>query len=311
MKFNDRVMSVLQQPLRAGSVDVLQVNMGYKCNMTCGHCHVSAGPDRDEEMDGETVEAVLDVLRKSDIKNLDITGGAPELNPFFRHLVKEATDAGKHIIVHTNLTIFFEAGMEDLAEFYSGNAVEIIASLPCYTESEVDRVRGKGTYERSINAVRKLNSLGYGSGFSDRKLNLVYNPSGPFLSPPQKDLENDYKRELLGRFGITFDSLFTFANMPVGRFRVNLIANNCLEEYMGKLECAFNPATIEGLMCRRILSVGWDGVLHDCDFNQALGIPLDGDCPGVIKNFDYSRICRRRISVDEHCYGCSAGQGST
>jgi len=311
MKFKDRILNIQGQPLRAKGVDILQVNIGYKCNMACKHCHVAAGPDKNQEMDRETVETVLDVLKENDINCLDITGGAPELNPHFRYLVGKASHSGKHVIVRTNLTIFFEEGMEDLAEFYSMNSVEIIASLPYYTESEVDRVRGKGAFEKSIRALKKLNSLGYAGGSSDKKLNLVYNPSGTFLAPSQGTLEDDYKRELRKRFGITFNGLYTFANMPIGRFREYLIASKNLEKYMDELEDAFNPLTLEGLMCRRLISICWDGILYDCDFNQILELTLDRDCPQSVKDFDYLRLSERLITVDEHCYGCTAGQGST
>lgn len=310
MKFKDRIQSIQGQPLRAEGIDILQVNIGYKCNMACKHCHVGAGPDKNQEMDRETVETVLNVLRENDINCLDITGGAPELNPHFRYLVGKASHSGKHVIVRTNLTIFFEEGMEDLAEFYSMNSVEIIASLPYYTESEVDRVRGKGAFEKSIRALKKLNSLGYAGGSSDKKLNLVYNPSGTFLAPSQRTLEDDYKRELRKRFGITFNGLYTFANMPIGRFREYLIVSKNLEKYMDKLEDAFNPLTLEGLMCRRLISIGWNGILYDCDFNQILGLTLDRDCPSI-KDFDYLRLSERLITLSEHCYGCTAGQGST
>jgi radical SAM/Cys-rich protein len=311
MKFEERILNIQGQPLRAEGVDILQVNIGYKCNMACKHCHVYAGPDRNQEMDRETVETVLDVLKENRINCLDITGGAPELNPHFRYLVRKASHSGKHVIVRTNLTIFFEEEMEDLAEFYSIYSVEIVASLPCYTENEVDRVRGKGAFEKSIRALKKLNKLGYADGSSDKKLNLVYNPSGTFLAPSQRTLEDDFKRELRRRFGITFNGLYTFLNMPIGRFREYLIVSKNLEKYMNKLEGAFNPLTIEGLMCRRLLSIDWDGILYDCDFNQILGLTLDRDCPQSIKDFDYSRVSERLITVDEHCYGCTAGQGST
>lgn len=311
MKFKDRILSIQQQPLRAKGVDIFQVNIGYKCNMTCKHCHVAAGPHRNQEMDRETVETVLDVLKQNNINCLDITGGAPELNPLFRYLVEKASDSGKHVISRTNLTIFFEEGMNDLAEFYSMNSVEIIASLPYYTESEVDRVRGKGAFEKSIRALKKLNELGYADGSSDKKLNLVYNPSGTFLAPSQVTLEDDYKRELRKRFGITFDRLYTFVNMPIGRFKEYLILSKNLEKYMDKLEDAFTPLTLEGLMCKQLISVGWDGILYDCDFNQILGLTLNRDCPQYVRDFDYLRLSERPITVDEHCYGCTAGQGST
>jgi radical SAM/Cys-rich protein len=311
MKFKEKILSIQGQPLRAEGVDILQVNIGYKCNMACKHCHVAAGPDKNQEMDRETVETVLDVLKENDINSLDITGGAPELNPHFRYLVREASHSGRHVTVRTNLTIFFEVGMEDLAEFYSMNSVEIIASLPYYTESEVDRVRGKGAFEKSIRGLKKLNSLGYADDSSDKKLNLVYNPSGTFLSPSQGTLEDDYKRELSKRFGITFNELYTFTNMSIGRFREYLILSKNLEKYMDKLEDAFNPLTLEGLMCRRLISIGWNGILYDCDFNQILGLTLDRDCHQSVKDFDYLRLSERLITVDEHCYGCTAGQGST
>jgi len=311
MKFKDRIQSIQQQPLTAKGVDILQVNIGYKCNMTCKHCHVAAGPHRNQAMGRETVEAVLNVLKENNIDCLDITGGAPELNPHFRYLVEKARDYGKHVIIRTNLTIFFEVGMEDLAEFYSTNSVEIIASLPYYTENEVDRVRRKGAFGKSIRALKKLNSLGYSGSSSERKLNLVYNPSGTFLAPSQATLEADYKKELLKRFDITFDRLYALANMPIGRFREYLTASKNLEKYMAKLEDAFNPMTLEGLMCRRLISIGWDGILYDCDFNQILGLTLNGDCPQSVKDFDYLRLSERLITLSEHCYGCTAGQGST
>ncbi len=311
MKFEDRILSIQQQPLRAKGIEILQVNIGYKCNMACKHCHVAAGPGKDQEMDRETVETVLEVLKGNKIKCLDITGGAPELNPHFRYLAEKAGASGSHVIIRTNLTIFFEEGMEDLAEFYSENSIEIIASLPYYTENEVDRVRGKGTFEKSIRALKKLNKLGYKGGSSDKKLNLVYNPYGTFLAPSQEALEEDYKRELSKRFGITFDGLYAFVNMPIGRFREHLTLSNNLEKYMAKLEDAFNPLTLEGLMCRRLISIGWDGILYDCDFNQVLGLTLDRACPQSVKDFDCLRLAERPITVDEHCYGCTAGHGST
>ncbi len=311
MKFKDRILSIQQQPLRAKEIEILQVNIGYKCNMACKHCHVGAGRDKNQDMDRETVETVLDVLKGNNIKCLDITGGAPELNPHFRYLVEKARDSGNHVIVRTNLTIFFEEGMEDLAEFYSRNSVEIIASLPYYTEPEVDRVRGKGTFEKSIRALKKLNNLGYAGGSSDKKLYLVYNPSGTFLAPSQGTLEDDYKRELLKRFGITFDGLYTFTNMPLGRFREHLILSNNFDTYMNKLEDAFNPETLEGLMCRRLISIGWNGILYDCDFNQILGLTVNRDCPQSVKEFDCLSLSERLITVDQHCYGCTAGYGST
>ncbi len=310
MKFQDRILNIQQQPLRAKGVDILQVNLGYKCNMSCRHCHVAAGPDKAQEMGRETVEAVIDVLKENNINCLDITGGAPELNTHFKYLVGKARVSGNRVIVRTNLTIFFEEGMEGLAEFYSENAVEIVASLPYYTESEVDRVRGKGAFDKSIRALRKLNSLGYAEGPSDKKLNLVYNPPGIFMAPSQGTLEDDYKRELHKRFGITFSGLYALTNMPIGRFRDHLVRGKNLEKYMDTLEGAFNPLTLEGLMCRHLISVGWDGTLYDCDFNQCLGLPVN-DKSTRIEAFDYLGLGTREITVGDHCYGCTAGQGST
>jgi radical SAM/Cys-rich protein len=259
----------------------------------------------------ETVEAVLKVLRETNIRILDVTGGAPELNPNFRYLVGEAKKAGSHVMVRTNLTVFFETGNEDLDVFYGDNSVEVIASLPYYTEDNVDRIRGEGTFQKSIHALGKLNRLGYGNGISGRKLNIVYNPAGDFLSPKQETLEQDFKRELRRRFGVVFDKLFAFTNMPLGRFKTHLVHTGGYEKYIGKLAAAFNPATLSGLMCRRLISVGWDGMLYDCDFNQILGLSIGGGCPTHIGDFDYSKISGRKITVGDHCYGCTAGQGST
>jgi radical SAM/Cys-rich protein len=217
MYFKDRIIGIQSKPLISNEIRILQVNLGYKCNMSCKHCHIKAGPDRKEEMDKETIAGVLKVLRENDIETLDITGGTPEFNPGFGHLVSEAKNSGCHVIVRTNLTIFFEKGMEDLPEFYADNSVEVIASLPHYIENDVDRVRGKGAFQKSVKALVRLNLLGYADGSSDKKLNLVYNPPGAFLATAQNTLEEDYKRELHGRYGITFDKLYTFSNMPIDR----------------------------------------------------------------------------------------------
>jgi radical SAM/Cys-rich protein len=311
MHFKDRILTIQPEPLVSDRIEILQVNAGYKCNMSCKHCHVEAGPHRREEMTRDTVDVVLKVLRENDIGTLDVTGGAPELNPHFKYLVEEARNIGRHVIVRTNLTIFFETGMEDLPEFYSENAVEIVASLPHYIESDADRVRGRGTFRKSMEALERLNLLGYGSGSDNCKLSLVYNPPGAFLAPSQKALEEDYRRELRGRFGISFDNLFVFANMPIGRFREYLVRSRNLEKYQEKLVSAFNPETLAGLMCRYLISVRWDGMLYDCDFNQILGLNIDSACPQHIMDFNYSELSRRKITVYDHCYGCTAGQGST
>lgn len=298
-------------PARANGMDVLQVNMGYVCNMSCRHCHVRAGPLRAEAMGREVVEDVLRAFRENEIGSLDITGGAPEMNPNFRHLVTGASGAGRKIILRSNLTVFFEEGMDDVPEFLRENGVDITASLPCYMEENVDSVRGKGAFKKSIEALRRLNLLGYGRGGEAPALNLVFNPSGAFLPPPREALEADYKRALKERFGVSFDRLFVFANMPLGRFGDSLEARGGLEDYMALLKRSFNPLTLEGIMCRRILSVGWDGGLYDCDFNQMAGVGLSEGLPRHIREFDYGRLSGREISMGGHCFGCTAGRGFT
>jgi radical SAM/Cys-rich protein len=308
MTFEEKVNETLAGPLTAGGIDVLQANLGYRCNMSCKHCHIDAGPDRSESMGEETAAAVLCVLENTDIKVLDLTGGSPELNPHFRSLVAGAHRIGRHVIVRTNLAILFEPGMEDLPEFFADNDVGVIASLPYYIEENVDRVRGKGAFEKSIEAMRRLNALGYGNS---RKLSLVYNPPGAYLPAAQADLEEEYRRELKKRFGLTFSDLYAFTNMPLGRFREFLARSGQLEKYMERLVDSFNSATLEGVMCRKILSVGWDGGLYDCDFNQAIGLRVNPESPQHIGDFDYELLSKRRIEVEEHCFGCTAGRGST
>ncbi len=309
-KFIDKVRSVTKEPLTAKGVRVLQVNLGYRCNMACTHCHVSASPSRTESMTREIVGEVLRVFKDNAIDTLDITGGAPELNPHFRMLVTHAARTGKRIIVRTNLSLLLDKGNEDLPEFYRSNAVDLIASLPCYLEENVDAVRGSGAFGRSISALRVLNRAGFGNG-SGRSLTLVYNPRGAFLSPAQCALEADYKRELKNRYKVRFDRLFAFTNMPIGRFRDSLVRNGDLQGYQEMLAAAFNPATLENIMCRSLVSVGWDGRLYDCDFNQVLGLTTGSETPQHISSFDYAALSNRIIAVDNHCYGCTAGQGST
>jgi radical SAM/Cys-rich protein len=310
-KFSLTVQTIRHEPLTAAGIRVLQVNLGYRCNMACRHCHVSAGPDRPETMDRKNIDAVLRVIGENPIETLDITGGAPELSPYFRMFVRETRKLGRRVIVRTNLTIFSEPGMEDLPEFYRDQGVELIASLPCYLENNVNAVRGNGAHQRSIRALRKLNRIGYGLGSSGPALSLVYNPEGAFLPPAQSALEQDYRRELNSRYNISFTRLYVFANMPVGRFRVFLQQSGTLEQYQDLLASAFNTATLDKIMCRSLVSVGWNGALHDCDFNQVLGIPTETGISSHISDFDYAALSRRRISVDDHCFGCTAGQGST
>jgi radical SAM/Cys-rich protein len=310
-KFIDKLTTVKAGPLKALDIDILQVNLGYRCNMACKHCHVSAGPARTEVMDENTAEKVLRVFLDNHFETLDLTGGAPELNPSFRMLVTGARNAGKRVISRTNLTIFFEEGMEDLAGFYRDRDVELIASLPYYLEDSVDRVRGSGTFRKSIEALQTLNALGYGKEPSGPSLCLVYNPQGMFLAPAQCTLEAEYKRELKDRFDVSFTRLYTFINMPIGRFREFLIRTGNLAKYLEKLSAAFNPATLDGIMCRHLVNVGWDGTLFDCDFNQVLGHKTVSDVPRHIDHFDFAALAGRAIDVDDHCFGCTAGQGST
>ncbi len=301
-------------PLCATGLDVLQINVGKVCNQTCRHCHVDAGPDRRESMSRETAQACLDVLRRSDIPTLDITGGAPEMNPHFRWLVAEARAMGRRVIDRCNLTILVTPGYEDLPEFLAQHEVEIVASLPCYLESNVDQQRGDRVFQRSMEALRKLNALGYGQPDSPLKLTLVYNPIGPTLPPDQQKLEADYRRELRARYGIEFTQLFTITNLPISRFLDDLMQSGQLDAYMHKLVEAFNPVTVEGLMCRTMLSVDWQGNLSDCDFNQMLGVPLATGMPLSIADLDEAalgQLANRRIVTGSHCFGCTAGAGSS
>ncbi len=310
LPFSQSVLHARKEPLTAAGIKVLQVNLGSRCNMACTHCHVSAGPGRHEMMDGPTAEQVLAALRYSPISMLDLTGGAPELNPYFRELVRSARRSGKSVIVRTNLTVFFEPGMEDLPEFYADEGVDLIASLPCYLEQNIKAVRGDDAFRRSIDALRRLNALGFGTTAS-RSLSLVYNPAGPFLPPAEASLEADYRRELSARYGIFFTRLYAFTNMPIGRFRDSLVRTGQLDRYRALLASSFNGATLEKVMCRLLLSVGWDGRLADCDFNLVLGVRLNQGLPGHIREFDYQKLASRLIAVDDHCYGCTAGQGSS
>jgi radical SAM/Cys-rich protein len=309
--FREQVSAALGGPLRALGIDVLQVNLGYQCNMSCRHCHVEAGPGRKEIMDGRTADDVLRVLQRNDIGVLDLTGGAPEMNPHFRTLVEKASEMGRHVIVRTNLTIFFEQGMEYLPGFFRDCGVEVTASLPYYLAADVDRVRGQGTFTKCVEAVKQLNGLGYGSGSGDLILNFIYNPPGAFPAPAQKTMEEDFRLELGRRHGIKFDSLYVLANMPIGRFRTFLIRSGNLERYTERLACAFNQGTLDGLMCRHMVSIGWNGRIYDCDFNQVLGLGVRSDCPQQIRDFDHARLFFREVTVGDHCYACTAGQGST
>jgi radical SAM/Cys-rich protein len=299
--------------IKRHALDTLQVNLGYKCNQACFHCHVNASPDRKEMMGADTIELVLRVLRERRLSTLDVTGGAPELNPHFRHLVSTARALGTRVIDRCNLTILNEPGFEDLASYLASERVEVTASLPCYTKENVDRQRGSDVFESSILGLRKLNALGYGLEGTGLTLNLVYNPLGPFLPPAQEKLEADYKRELGSHFGITFNHLFTLANMPIARFGSTLVSQGKFAAYMALLRNAHNPANLDGVMCRTIVSVDWRGYLYDCDFNQMLGIPLyiAGKPKRHLADLFDQDLAGSPISVAEHCYGCTAGQGSS
>ena len=297
-------------PLRARGIQVLQVNVGKLCNQTCRHCHVDAGPDRREVMCRETMQDCLDVLARTDIPTLDITGGAPEMNPHFRWLVREARHLGRHLIDRCNLTILLAPGYHDLPEFLAGQRVEVVASLPCYLAENTDAQRGTGVFDKSITALRRLNAVGYGQPDSGLVLTLVYNPLGPSLPPPQAALEAAYRWELKTRYEVVFNRLYTITNMPISRFLDDLLEHGRYDEYMQKLIEAYNPAAAEGVMCRTTLSVGWDGLLYDCDFNQMLDLRLAAGLPQHIRDFDFTQLKRRRIVIGQHCYGCTAGCGS-
>jgi radical SAM/Cys-rich protein len=294
-------------PLRTASVSVLQVNVGKLCNQTCAHCHVDAGPDRREIMTTETAELCLDVLARHDIATLDITGGAPELNPNFRRLVTRGRELGRDVIDRCNLTVLLATGYAELPEFLAAQRVEVVASLPCYLMENVDKQRGTGVFDKSIEALRRLNAVGYGK---ELPLTLVYNPVGPSLPPDQAKLESAYRDQLRSRFGIEFTRLFTITNMPISRFLDDLVQSGKLEAYMDKLIQAYNPAAVDGLMCRTTLSVGWDGRLYDCDFNQMLDLEVAG-AVRHIRDLDLDRLTGRRIVTRQHCYGCTAGAGSS
>ncbi len=297
--------------LDAASVQVLQINVGKLCNQACRHCHVDAGPDRREVMSRETMEDCLAAVERGPIPILDVTGGAPELNPDFRWLVAEARRRGAHVIDRCNLTILLAPSHEDLPEFLAGHEVEVIASLPCYLAENADKQRGEGTFDRSIEALRRLNAVGYGVPGGRLRLGLVFNPPGPSLPPEQSALEATYRRELRARYGVEFSRLYTITNMPISRFLEDLVASGRHEEYIRTLVEAFNPAAVDGLMCRTTLSVGWDGHLFDCDFNQMLALPLAAGQPAHIRDFDPGRLAGRPISTALHCYGCTAAAGSS
>jgi radical SAM/Cys-rich protein len=299
-------------PLMPTGIDIFQVNVGYMCNQTCKHCHVDAGPDRKEIMTRQTMEQCLRALAASDIRTVDLTGGAPEMNPHFRWFVEEIRKLGRHVMVRCNLTILtVNPTYRELPRFYAEHGVEVVSSLPYYQAAQTDRQRGDGVFESSIEALLMLNEVGYGQPATGLQLNLVYNPFGAFLPAAQNRLQADFKKALADKYGIVFNSLFVITNMPISRYLEFLIVSDNLESYMEKLVNAYNPAAAEGVMCRNTISVGWDGRLYDCDFNQMLGMELESGVPRHISEFDVAALAARRIRVDQHCFGCTAGSGSS
>lgn len=298
--------------IRRGPLATLQVNVGYRCNQACFHCHVNAGPNRTEEMPGDIVDIVLKFLQRRKIPTLDITGGAPELNPHFRRMVREARALGAKVMDRCNLTILEQPGQEDLAGFLAAERVEVVASMPCYLQDNVDRQRGKGVFAGSVRGLKRLNAAGYGRDPA-LLLNLVYNPQGPALPPSQATLEADYRRILGERHGIVFNKLFVLANMPIQRFGTTLLNNGEFESYIGLLRDAHLDANLDGVMCRTLLSVDWRGFVYDCDFNQMLDLPMEREGHKRVHLADLldDEIKGNPIRVAGHCYGCTAGQGSS
>lgn len=308
--FKERIANIGFNPLQPTNVDILQVNMGKMCNQTCAHCHVDAGPDRKEIMTRETMQLCLEAIDKANIKVADLTGGAPELNQHFRWFVEELRKRNVYVMVRCNLTIILSnPKYNDLPEFYRKHKVEIISSLPHFSRLRTDAQRGDGVFDKSIKALQMLNEVGYGKEGSGLHLNLVYNPSGAFLPPGQSSLERDFKERLGRQHGVVFNSLFAITNMPISRFLDYLVQTDNYEKYMEELSNAFNPSAVEGVMCRNTLSVGWDGSLYDCDFNQM----LEMKCSKVehIRDFDKELLNSRTIKTAKHCYGCTAGAGSS
>ncbi|MFH1312405.1 MAG: arsenosugar biosynthesis radical SAM (seleno)protein ArsS [Candidatus Eisenbacteria bacterium] len=308
--FEDRLARVGAEGLHASDIEVIQANLGLKCNQECVHCHVNAGPRRDEMMSWPVMERIIDVAGKVKPRLVDLTGGSPELNNHFIQFVRALRMDGHTVQVRTNLTVLLEPGLEAIPEFLKESSVQLVGSMPCYLEENVCAQRGEGAYTKSISAIKLLNALGYGVE-PGLVLNLVYNPAGPVLPPDQADLEADYRRELGERFGIVFSNLLTIANMPIGRFGGMLKEQGQLDRYVELLRESFNPGTVKGLMCRHQLSIGWDGRLFDCDFNLALGLAIDHGAPDHIEHFNLPGLAQRRVVTGDHCFGCTAGQGSS
>jgi len=310
--FNEKLALCGMKPLLASGIEVLQLNLGKMCNQTCKHCHVDAGPDRKEMMNRSTMNLCLEVLKNSDIGVVDLTGGAPELNPDFRWFVEQIKKIDKHVMVRCNLTIILaNKRFHDLPDFFKQHQVEVVSSLPGFTQDRTDRQRGDGVFEDSIKALQMLNLAGYGQNGSGLILNLVYNPAGAFLPPSQSALEKEYKMELASRYNIVFNRLFAITNMPISRYLDYLLSSGNYSRYMEKLISAFNTESVQNLMCRNTLSVGWDGYLYDCDFNQMLDLKVNPVNSQHISDFDFEMLKNRNIVVKQHCFGCTAGEGSS
>ena len=308
--FEREIAKINGDGLYSLKIVTLQVNLGLRCNQQCTHCHLEASPERREIMEWPIMELVLKAAKSVHCKLIDLTGGAPELNPNFRRFATALHQQGHSVQVRTNLTALLEPGIEELPEFFRDHQVQLVASLPCYLTENVCAQRGDGVYEKSIEVIKRLNALGYGSK-SELPLNLVYNPGGPFLPPPQSSLEEDYRRELGQHFGITFNRLLSITNMPLGRFQKELVRQNQERGYLNLLRKSFNPQTVNGLMCRHQISVGWDGTLYDCDFNLALDLPVNHGAPDHIQFFKPKDLMMRRVVTGEHCFACTAGSGSS
>jgi radical SAM/Cys-rich protein len=311
-RFAEKLKQTNLLPLKPTKLEIFQINVGKMCNQTCHHCHVDAGPDRKEIMTRETMQACVDIVKKHKFSKVDLTGGAPEMNPNFRWFVTELKAAGAHIIVRCNLTIITaNEKYRSLPEFFRENKIEVVSSLPHYTKGKTDRQRGDGVFERSIKALKMLNDVGYGVAGSGLELNLVYNPAGAFLPGDQSQLERDFKQKLKADFEIQFNNLFAITNLPISRYLEFLIKSDNYEKYMQTLIEAYNPKAAEAVMCRNTISVGWDGQLYDCDFNQMLDLNVEKRAPQHIKDFDMARLEARNIVIGQHCYGCTAGSGSS
>ncbi len=310
--FSDKIKATNQFPLKPSKIEILQINVGYMCNQVCAHCHVDAGPDRKEIMTKETMQQCLDVIKNTAVNTLDLTGGAPEMNPNFRWFVEEASKLGvKDFIVRSNLTIILaNKKYHDLPTFFANHNIHVVSSLPFYKREKTDKQRGDGVFDKSIKALQMLNDVGYGKQNSNLKLDLVYNPSGAFLPTDQKALENDFKKALKEDFNIDFNSLFSITNLPISRFLDYLIASGNYEDYMYSLVEAFNPKAVENVMCTNTISVGWDGYLYDCDFNQMLNLKV-ASAEKHISQFNEQNLTDRNIIISQHCYGCTAGAGSS